>query len=446
MQIKFVQFWEKRGVVMQKKSTLLLGSIVACGLSFNAIAVDMKQAIQNTVSYNPAYLSAQSTFNAVRQNENIARSALLPQMQATASLDGSYSNPEGLGKIDHMERYSSSVGAGVSQVIFDKTKSYNLLEAKAGIEAQEVELENTKQALIFNAINAYVSTYREGRILSRQVEYEKVLKQQYDAVVAQVQVGELISTDQSLSEAAWRGATAQKVGAQADYSTAKATFVQIIGLSADKLAQPYSAQHHLPKIYGEALQLALANNPSLIAAQKRLEVQKQSVKKAKATRYPTVTSSIQAGYTDVFDVDAYAPGGEGGTFQASGNIEVKVPIFSGGAITADIEAQQANLLAAELTVENTKNVVMEQLSAAWQTYLAAKEQKRAFQTQIAASQKSVNGIKEEYAVGARSLIDVLNEETSLINAFVNYEHAHANEIIASWRILQIIGTLDANRI
>ncbi len=430
---------------MQNKNTLFLGVIIASCLSLNAAAINMKQAIQNAVSYNPSYLSAQSSFNATRQGENIARAALLPQMQATANLDGIYSNPEGLGRIDHVERYSTSIGAGVSQVIFDKTKSYDLSETKASIEVQEVELENTKQSLIFDAINAYVAAYKEARILARQIDYENVLKQQYDAVVAQVQVGELISTDQSLSEAAWRGATAQKAGAQADYNTAKATFLQITGLPAEKLAQPYSAQHHLPKLYGEALQLALINNPSLIASQKRLDVQKESLKKAKASRYPTVTGSLQAGFTDIFHEDSYAPS-EGGTFNASGGIEVSVPIFSGGAITADIEAQQANLLAAELTVENTKNLIIEQLSAAWQTYLAAKEQKRAFQTQILASQKSVNGVKEEYAVGARSLIDVLNEETGLINAFVNYETAHASEIVASWRILQIIGTLDANRI
>ncbi len=440
-------FGKKRGIVMQNKNTLFLGVVVAGCLSLNAAAINMKQAVQNTVSYNPSYLSAQSSFNAVQQGENIARAALLPQMQATASLDGMYTNPEGLGSIDRLERYSTSVGTGVSQVIFDKTKSYNLSETKANIEVQEIELENTKQSLIFNAINAYVTAYKEARILNRQMEYERVLKQQYDAVVAQVQVGELISTDQSLSEAAWRGATAQKAGALANHNTAKATFLQITGLPAEKLAQPYSAQHHLPKLYGEALTLALSNSPTLIASQKRLEAQKVSLKKAKAARYPVVTGSISAGYTDIFHEDSrYLSSSEGGTFQANGGIEVNVPIFSGGAITADIEAQQANLLASELTVENMKNVITEQLSAAWQAYLAAKEQKRAFQTQILASQKSVNGVKEEYAVGARSLIDVLNEETSLINAFVNYENAYANEIVASWRILQIIGTLDANRI
>ncbi|MFV0431710.1 MAG: TolC family outer membrane protein [Alphaproteobacteria bacterium] len=412
-------------------------------ITSTASALTMSEAMLHAWNNNPSLMASRASLDAARQNIRIARADFLPQVGGTANLNSTFGEGQALGGINDGSRYSSEVGLSVSQNIVNIANNYNLSATKIGVEATKASLEATEQALLLQAITYYVSVARDTAIYALQTRYENLLSQQYSAVRAQVDVGELTPTDQYLSEASWRGATATKIAALADLNTSKAYFLQIIGLQPKDMRRAYGPKY-LPKILEAAISEAQGRNPQILAAEQQLLQSEDLLKQARAKRLPVLTASAQSGYTDYL--------GERGSLENSGEdgistsvaLNLEVPIFQGGRIDASVDAARANVIAAEQTLKDTKNIVQQQVTAAWESYRAAQQQVEAYQSQIRANESSANGVRKEFEVGTRSLIDLINEDTNLVTARVNYEKAKASEIIAAWSLLQAMGRLTPN--
>ena len=55
----------------------------------------------------------------------------------------------------------------------------------------------------------------------------------------------------------------------------------------------------------------------------------------------------------------------------------------------------------------------------------------------------INGVREEYKVGQRTTLDVLNAEQELLNARVAQVTAQRDRVVASYSVLSSIGQLSA---
>ncbi len=404
----------------------------------------MYESMSHASDNNHTLFSARYSLKATEQNVKIARSEFLPQVGGSAGLSGTFSNLSGLGGDNDGGRYTESVGASVTQSVFNLQNNFNLAASKLGVNVAQASLESQEQSLLLQAVTYYVSVARDTAIYALQSRYENVLYQQYSAVTAQVDAGELTRTDQYLSEASWRGATATKIAASANLETSKATFLQIIGLEAKDMRRPYGPKS-IPKNLNAAVTEAQSNNPLIIAAEQQLLQSNQLLKSARAERLPTVTASAETGYSNTFDdYGIYNDYQTNDGVNSSVSLDVNVPIFTGGRITAQVEAARATAMAAEQTLLDTQNAIQQQVTAAWESYIAAKQQVAAYKSQIAANEYSANGVRREFEVGTRSLIDLLNEDANLVTSRVNYETAKANEIIAGWSLLQAMGRLTPN--
>ncbi|MFV0322669.1 MAG: TolC family outer membrane protein [Alphaproteobacteria bacterium] len=417
-------------------STIILSQMI----THVASAVTMDEAMLNAWNHNPSLQAARASLDAAKQNIRIARADFLPQINGAAGADALYRNGQALGGLNTGDRYSSDVGVSLSQNIVNIANNYNLSATKLGVEVTRANLEAQEQGLLLQAITYYVSVARDTAVYALQTRYENLLSQQYSAVRAQVEVGELTPTDQYLSEASWRGATATKIAALANLNTSKAYFLQIIGLEAKDMRRPYGPKT-LPNNLEQAIAEAQSRNPSVIAAEQQLLQSEELLKQARAQRLPTLTADASTGYTDYFSEDGIYQGATEDGWSSSVGINLNVPIFQGGRIDAGIDAARANLMAAEQTLYDTKNVVRQQVTAAWESYRAAQQQVEAYQSQIRASESSANGVRREFEVGTRSLIDLINEDANLVTARVNYENARATEIVAGWSLLQSMGRL-----
>ncbi len=423
---------------MYLRKILCIVSIIKL-TSLWAFALTMDEALQHAWNNNPALLSARSSLKAAEQNIRIARADFLPQITASGSV--SATSFEGTGPASDLsgERYTTDGGINMSQNIINVANNYNLSATKYGIEAGRAQLENTEQGLLLEVINYYVAVARDTAVYALQSHYEGLTQQQYQAVKAQVDVGELTPTDQYLSEATWRGATAGKVSSLASLNTSKGQFLKVIGLEPKEMRRPYLPKN-LPQTLEEATDEAQAKNPLVIAAEQQLLQDEELYKKAKAQRLPTVSANVGTQYSNDFDVDGILTAGSDG-FSSRASVDVNVPIFQGGRIDAQIDAARANYIASEKTLIDTKNMVKQQITANWESYRAAKQQVAAYLSQIEAQKLSANGVREEFKVGTRSLIDLLDEDARLVTARVNYENAKANEVLAAWSLLKTMGSL-----
>ena len=74
---------------------------------------------------------------------------------------------------------------------------------------------------------------------------------------------------------------------------------------------------------------------------------------------------------------------------------------------------------------------------------ASRFQVEAAQAQVNAAQIALNGVQEEYRVGQRTTLDVLNAQAELVNARSLLITAQRDRVVNSYSLLSAIGRLSA---
>ena len=77
----------------------------------------------------------------------------------------------------------------------------------------------------------------------------------------------------------------------------------------------------------------------------------------------------------------------------------------------------------------------------WGSLQATKAQVQSAQSQVAASEIALNGVREEAKAGQRTTLDVLNAQQALVNARVALVTAQHDRVVASYNVLAAVGRL-----
>jgi outer membrane protein len=75
---------------------------------------------------------------------------------------------------------------------------------------------------------------------------------------------------------------------------------------------------------------------------------------------------------------------------------------------------------------------------------AAKTQIAASQTQIAAAERALYGVREEAKAGQRTTLEILNAQQELLNARIGLIFAQRERVVASYAVLAAMGRLSAD--
>ena len=88
----------------------------------------------------------------------------------------------------------------------------------------------------------------------------------------------------------------------------------------------------------------------------------------------------------------------------------------------------------------------QQVAVAWATYVSAGQAIIAAKAQVASAVLALDGVQQEYQVGSRTTVDVLNAEQFLLSARVSQASAERDQLVASYQLVSAIGHLTARRL
>ena len=151
---------------------------------------------------------------------------------------------------------------------------------------------------------------------------------------------------------------------------------------------------------------------------------------------PTIKLNGTVGVSEEFGNQRYSNNGSVG-------LGVNQTIYQGGKLSSDVrksmaqrDAQRANLYMVRFDVEQA-------VGNAYATVTSARAQLEASERQIRAAQIAFRGVREEATLGARTTLDVLDAEQSLLDAQSNQVSARASLYIAAYSVLSATGQLTA---
>jgi outer membrane protein len=420
---------------------LISGSLVAALMAGTASADTLRDALVSSYNSNPTLTAQREALRATDATVAIARAAGRPQVSGTVGVNRDLSQSGILETGSHGPTLSA--GLDISYPLFNGgAVKNNVRAAQTRVDAGRATLRAVEGDVFTQAVTAYMDVIRDRAIVELNSNNVRVLTTNLEATRDRFQIGDLTRTDVAQSEARLQLGRSQLAEAQGRLTASEATYRQVIGHPPGQLAPPPPLPP-LPNTPEEAVRIALANNPDLVAISRQAIAAGYDVRVARAGRLPTLSAVGRGTYVNEFGgtVGANNVASTGG--QTSIGLSTNVPIFQGGLPAARIREAQA--LEGQVTeqVIGTERAVVQATRAAFAIYDAAQKAIQSNTVAVQANELALEGARAEQSVGTRTVLDVLNAEQELLNSQVALVTAKRDAYVAGFQLLNAMGQAEA---
>jgi outer membrane protein len=421
-----------------------IASLIAALMAGTASADTLREALVSAYQTNPTLTGQRETLKATDATVAIAKAAGRPQVSGTVGINRDLSRSGILETGGHGPTLSA--GVDVSYPLFNGGSVRNSVKAaQTRVEAGRATLGAVEGDVFTQAVSAYMDVIRDRSIVELNQNNVKVLETNLEATRDRFQIGDLTRTDVAQSEARLQLGRSQLAAAQGQLTASEATYRQVIGHPPGNLAPPPPLPP-LPATADEAVRIALASNPDLIAISRQAIAAGYDVRVAEASRLPTL-SAVGSG-TYVNELGGAIGNSTTGSVPSKGTqttigLSSTIPIFQGGLPAARIRQAQAQEGQTLEQVVGTERAVVQAARAAFANYDAAQRQIQAQTVAVQANELALEGARAEQSVGTRTVLDVLNAEQELLNSQVALVTAKRDAYVAGFTLLNAMGQAEA---
>lgn len=327
--------------------------------------------------------------------------------------------------------------------------------AKANIKASRAKLLAAEQGVFLSGVQSYLdllTQYVRVELLRRN---EESLKKTLDVTEAKFEVGEETRTGVAQAEGQYAQAVALRITAEAELAAFKATFERVTNRKAGNLARPIVPQG-IPITLEEALDRVRLSNPDVIAAQFEERAARHAVDQTQTGLLPQLDLVGSSTAQKDRNRTRYAGAGvapnlanqwlSDKTVNHKIGLELRVPIYEQGTVRSKTRQASETAEQKRINIEVTRRKVIESVIKAWNDFKQAKESIEYYRIQVKARVASLEGVRQEYAVGSKILLDVLNEMARLVQAQLELIQNEKIYHLAAYQILYHIGDLNSSRL
>jgi outer membrane protein len=417
---------------------VLLSGIVISGFLFSgaASAESLLDALSGAYRGNPTLRAERAKLRSTDELLPQALSGWKPVInaQGTAGRSWSDSNVSDPGHLNQ-----AGVSISLNQPLFRGFKTVEGTKAaEANVKAARQQLIAVEQSVLFNAVQAYANVLRERSVLVLRKQNVAFLQKQLSAADARFKAGELTRTDVAQSRASLSGARGAVAVALANLKASEANYLSVIGRSPGKLSPAKMAKR--PRSLESALSTAQQTNPNILAAAQIEDAAEHNIEVIKGDLLPSL--SLQGQYAYNANPNANVSWSEQAVLQGV----LTVPLYDGGRTYAAVREAKQKASANRIQVIGAVRSVRENVTVAWNNLTATAESLAATRDQLGAVNLALDGVRQEYAVGSRTTIDVLNSQQAVLTAQILQVNAQHDQLVASYQLQLAIGHLTARHV
>lgn len=423
-------------------SVLLLVSSAMAGV---VQAETLQGALAKAYRSNPTLTGARAGLRATDETVPIQKASGRPALSATGTYTESILKPT----ISFTSpQRTVDTNAQLTVPIYSGGSVRNGIKAaKTRVAAGQADLRGTEASVFSQVVAAYLDVIRNSAVVALNQANVKALEVNLEATSDRFEVGDVTRTDVAQSESRLALARSDLQNADSNLISARENYIALVGDAPDNL-EPPPPLPGLPASADSAVQVALKDNPDILATKKLREAQEYDVRSAKGTVLPTVTAFTQAGYTNYLDTLNSASSANGSQInkQAAAGVQLNIPFYQGGRPAAQVRRSQAlESQAMEKEIEVERSVIA-QTRSAYASWQASLESIQSNQKAVDAAALSLEGVRAENTVGSRTIIDILNAEQESVNAKVQLVTARRNAYVAGFTLLAAMGHAEAGNL
>ncbi|OQY54658.1 MAG: type I secretion protein TolC [Candidatus Parabeggiatoa sp. nov. 2] len=380
------------------------------------------------------------------EKKSQARAPLLPQVTVGADATENWRTEDWMFGND-MENTTASYNVSLNYALYRRDLRIQLEQVDSQIRQTEATYESAKQALMERIASRYFAVLSANDNLKFARRAQKAFKRQLDDALERFKVGLIPITDVQEAQAGYDLAVADEIQAQNELDNAHEALREMTGTYHGMLAALNDDAPLLgpdPTDIDAWTEIALEQNPQVLAAQHAIETARQEIEKQRAAKWPTVDLVGRHSYGDVLRGDENPPGTL--TTSNSVGIQLSYSLYEGGAIRSRIREAQLRKTQALQRLEQQRRATQLQARQAFLNLLSSISRVKALKQALRSTETASKAVQTGFELGTRTSVDVVNAERDLLRARRNYSSARYDYLLNTLRLKQAAGLISVEDI
>lgn len=303
-------------------------------------------------------------------------------------------------------------------------------------QSQRWKTQGVAEDLALEITKNYLAVLTQERLYGYAVENLRAHRSVFRMIKERADAG--ISREAELDQAVARLALAEsnKISAQADLQEVRINYAKVVGKWPQNLTWPkIPTQKQLPSNLANALERGLDNHPTVKSSYADVKQAKAQYEVARAAYYPKVDLVLSSARNKNL-------GGLVGPNNADlAAIRMNYNAFRGGADAAYVR-ETAYQVQEAYEIKNRSLLELKQaMRLSWNAYIAAGLRLSPLQRHVTASRKTRAAYQDEFKVGKRTLLDLLDSQNEFYQSQIELSRGQNDEMLSRYRILNGMGKL-----
>lgn len=304
----------------------------------------------------------------------------------------------------------------------------------AKLNSASSRLFDNSESIALDAVLAHIEVLREYELLALAQDnvktHERILASQQERLASGVDT----MADVTQTQARLAQAQTTLVGIEADLQMALANYTRITGMPAESL-MPVGHPNNAPASFEEALMAAQTTNPKLAAFMSDIEAADSEIGLAKSGYHPVIYAEAGTRYMDHVDDSLSWSRGYTALIRMDWNL------FNGLYDYYNIKASTSRSRQARSDYQDTYEQLAQDTKDTWARLEATRQQIRFYSSAVEYNRQTTSMYWEQFNLGSRSLLDVLNSENEMFSNSMQLVTANMNETGSYYRLLALGGRM-----
>lgn len=401
-------------------------------------STDLLSVVQTTLDTNPELRAHLDAFHASTEDRREVFGGYLPSIDLSASVG--QANRQFDNRSDYSRNYAE---ISLTQMLFDGFRVRNALaKADHTSRVRYYELLDEAETKALEASEAYLSVQRHRELVKLAQDNLANHQRVYEHIGQRAERGVSNRADLQQIEGRLSLARSNLMTEVANLQSVTARYQRLVGQLPAEQLQPYEVPAaRIPAELGQVLRNVYANNPALYAAFENTEVTQAALRETKANRYPTLELGMRHGTyknNNSFDnrTDPSSYGDE-----SIIELRARYNLYRGGSDRAAERAAWQRISQAESLRDKTCVDLRQTATIAFGDVLNLQGRLASLERHRTASAAVLVAYREQFDIGRRSLLDVLDSENEAFQAERAYTNGRYDLQIARLYTLHSMGEL-----
>lgn len=417
--------------------TLLLVAQALAPIS-SAAAMSLKDAVQIALESNPEIGQAEQNREAVEFELRQALGLYSPRLDLEAST--------GVQLLDSPSRrlqgtsgdalYPAQVGLVATFDLLDGGyRDSETARQAARVDGASFRVLERSEYIALQIARVYFQVVLQQQVLGLAQQNVSFHQGILDDVGSAIQSGQLTEADRFQAIERIAAAKAKVTEAAVQLEAARIEFNKFVGLPPSNVSMPPRIGKSLPGSLDAALEDARTGNPRILLSSADIDAAAAMVDQARSGLGPKL--QLEARAATGLDIG----GAEGLTTDLSARLQLRWNIYDGGIKSAEVQENIRRESEAMMVRDQTFREVEEAVRTSWMILQTQGSLAATYSEQLNASGDLISSYRDQFQVGKRSLLDVLDAQNTRFNVQILYDTARYSAYFAEYRLMAASGQL-----